>query len=262
MATIYLNPTGNLNKPLQVITHSTGLSTNFDRTYWGSLISLEQTSNASVLISIALVNDYDLYYPNYSFQCNTTNNALVTMTPAISGDNKINGQSTITIGKGDFVNLAYTGSTTVIQTLVLQPNNFRAYASSPITYPATPTTLVIIFDTKNSGYINTDYDNTTGIFTPKLPGKYSVKAYINISAVLATPATFLVQLLLNGTAISSSLYTTTINASGTCVVEYFGPMNGSTDNLKVQVSQTGAATQTITAGTDQSYFEGYRVSLF
>lgn len=254
-----INTTQQMVRP-NVSGSSTSLSLDGLHSCFGSLVYT--TASSAQALTLPDPTSGGLTWIDYwiKFICANTSNALTTIN--VSGGN-IQGKTSIVMGAGDGATFVVNdGVNYTMLSQVLQPNNFRAYLSSSGTYPATPTTLVVVFDTKNTGYLNGDYDNTMGVFTPKLPGKYLVTAQINISITLVTLATFQVQLLLNGTAVDSAFYTTTFNSTATCKVEYFGPMNGSTDNLKVQVSQTGAATQTIVPGTDGSYFDGYRVSLF
>lgn len=194
------------------------------------------------------------------FQSATTSNAIVTLVP-ISGN--IQGIDEVEIGSGDSGIIRTDGTNLWFDSVSMVPNNFGAFVSTPKTFPVNPNITPLVFDSKDATYLNRDYNATTGVFTPTKPGMYQATAVININVGAGTSTTFTAHMLLNTVPIDICNFTTDLNALATLSVSYYGPMNGTTDNLQVVVTQTGSSTsQTISAGVATTYFVGYRVSLF
>lgn len=197
-----------------------------------------------------------------AFQSATTNHALVTLDSDVG---TISGQSTVVVGVGDR-GIIYTpdGNNAFLESLFLQPANFRSYLSSNGTLPATGSSLTILFNTEVRD-IGGFYAVGTGIWTPLLPGVGLSGGQVIVDFDGSENTVITCQLQKNGSAISTDIQQGAITAARQIKFSVFDGdinFNGSTDNYKIVISQTGANTQTILGTIDQTFFYGSRTGLF
>ncbi len=190
--------------------------------------------------------------------CQTTSNALVTVTPA-SGT--ISGQSTVVLGTGDGIRIQNDGTNWWILNHWLQPVSFLATLSANQSIPTGGGGTTIAWDgtTFNvGGFFNTG----TGVFTPLLPGKYHIEQVI----IFATSATghgernYILKTGANASVVSNSLASTfAASMTNTVLVS----LNGSTDNVSGLAFQTtGGNLDLLSTTNGPSIMSGFRASLF
>lgn len=91
------------------------------------------------------------------------------------------------------------------------------------------------------------YDVSTGIYTPKYPGRYSIYAQV---LPLASPTTQTLTVQRNSVIVAQTVFGSGIQTIPVTKNEYF---NGSTDNFKISWTQTGTATTIGNGGVTQNY---------
>lgn len=188
--------------------------------------------------------------------CQTTSNALVTVTPA-SGT--ISGQSTIVLGSGDGIRVQNDGTNWWVLNVWLQPCWFRISRSGTQTINNN-TDTVIQYDSVSQ--VGGFYNSGTFRFTPLLPGLYE---FSNTSVYNSEAFAFSAQ----ESSIFFNLVKTTRNVFAVpassifwvTTTELARSMNGSTDYIEFSTRQQngGAANATLNASV---YARGRRASLF
>lgn len=232
---------------------------------YGTLIFTSNAVNTTMTLPDPTTGSVVFKDCYFNYHCGNSSNALDTFNNTTAGGT-IQGQSSVTFGAGDSCVFYTDGASSnyFIHNLVLQPADFRAYRSTNTTLPASPTALTVLFDTEVRD-IGAFYAPGTGIWTPLLPGVGPVGGQVTVDFDGSENTTITCQLQKNGSSICTS---TQYGVMGTAREIYFPltpglqELNGSTDNWKVVISQTGANTQTILGTLDKTFFWGMRTGLF
>lgn len=255
-----VNLTQQMIRPNANLGGSIDLSNRYD--VYGTL--MYSTASSAQTITLPDPSVASFVYQDFfvDYVCANTSNALTTF--SVTGGS-IQGQSSIVMGAKDNCRfITDDGVNYSIQSLFLQPANFRAYLSANATLPASPSTLTILFDTEVRD-VGAFYNPATGIWTPLLPGIGLCGGQVMIDFDGSESTVITLQLQKNGTAISTDIQQGTVAiARKIRLFVYDGDVNfnGSSDNYKLVISQTGANTQTILGTIDQTFFYGKRDGAF
>lgn len=232
---------------------------------YGSLIFTTNSSNTSMTLPDPTTSGVVFKDCYFYYHCGNTSNALDTFDNSVAGGT-IQGQTSVVFGAGDSC-MFYTDGTSsnyFIQNLVLQPADFRAYRSTNATLPATGSSLTVLFDTEVRD-IGNFYATGTGIWTPLLPGVGSAGGQVTVDFDGSENTVITLQLQKNGSTIATA-YENGVTALARKITLAVSDgninFNGSTDNYKMVISQTGANTQSILGTIDQTFFYGSRRGLF
>jgi hypothetical protein len=168
----------------------------------------------------------------------------------------ISGSSTITLGEsGDTIALASGAS----QTLAVNTPAFLAYVSSGQSFSNNTMTLVQfnteLYDT------NSDYDNSSYVFTPTVAGKYFFTCKIRFE--VGSISGFQIRIEKNSNTSDYTFpnvlyYNARVENYDTQILSGVLEANGSSDNFRVRASQDSGGAVNISA-TFGSFWSAHRI---
>lgn len=247
MAQGFVNPTsGNTGGYNQIFVTTTATLTS---SAFGNQVLMTGSSAYAVTLPSATGNGGRYI----DFQCLTTSNALVTITPA-SGT--IQGQSTFILGSGESCRVYCDGTNWWIQNLVLQPVALSAYLTSNGT--TTGATFVKVQIDHKISDIGGFYDNTVNYrYTPLYPGLYEVN--LSLAAVPALGGNQTAALIYKNGSQYALAYGAISSISGPPNSKVI-PMDGSTDYLEWYVfDQSASGNGTVYGLQGSSIYTGVSV---
>ena len=178
-----------------------------------------------------------------------------------------NASSTLTIGGTNTTTIAFGPNVTTTPSSLANTPSFYAYLGSNISNFVANQYNTIVFGTEGHDS-NSDYDTSTGIFTPSVAGKYFCFAAAKMGNFGDGAGSKFVTLAFfwNGTSTQAGHTNIEANGETTVTVANIIQFNGTTDNIRVRGYQNdGAGTRFVVGGSgngtagNYTWFGAYRI---